>query len=113
MFGLTKPKTDMYIVILNDDLENARVYENLTVLNTDLDMNPYTMTNFFSRNKGQFYKRGKLTVIKTPLIDRSFVKALNDGEDDLSKYKLDIEQKKEVEKRKKVLKEGKEILWAI
>ena len=68
----------MYIVILNDDLENARIYENLTVLNTDLDMNQYTLTNFFSRNKGQFYKRGRLTVIKTPLIDRKFVKALND-----------------------------------
>ena len=103
----------MYIVILNDDLENARVYENLTVLNTDLDMNPYTMTNFFSRNKGQFYKRGKLTVIKTPLIDRKFIKALHDSESSASKYKLDLERKKEVEKRKSNLVKGKEISWSI
>ncbi|MCK5782466.1 MAG: hypothetical protein KAH10_07725 [Flavobacteriales bacterium] len=103
----------MYIVIRNNDIENARIYENLTVLNTDLDMNPYTLTNFFSRNKGQFYKRGKLTVIKTPLIDRSFVKALNDTENPVSKYKLDLEQKKEIARRKKDLINGKEILWAI
>jgi hypothetical protein len=104
----------MYIVILNDDLENARIYENLAVLNTDLDMNPYTMTNFFSRNKGQFYKRGKLTVIKTPLIDRAFLLALNDDKNIVSpSYKLDKDQKLEVVKRKKSVKKGKEISWTI
>ena len=45
----TKP--NIYLVIPNDDLEDARVHENLNVLNADLDMNPYTMTNFFLETK--------------------------------------------------------------
>lgn len=104
----------MYIVVLNNDLENARIYENLTVLNTDLDMNPYTMTNFFSRNKGMFYKRGKLTVIRTGITDRNFLKALyNNGDEKSLISKLDKDQRLELAKRKEEHLEGKEVLWTI
>ena len=103
----------MYVAILNNEVEGVRIYENLAVLNADLDMNPYTLTNFFSRNKGEVYKRGRLTVVKTPLIDRKFIKALYDTDKSVKSYKLNQEQRTEVLKRKKDITETKDISWSI
>ncbi|MCK5824358.1 MAG: hypothetical protein KAG96_03010 [Ichthyobacteriaceae bacterium] len=103
----------MYIVIIDNILEEARVYENLTVLTTDLDINSWTLTNFFSRNKGIFYSRGSLTVIKAPVIDRKFLKALHDKSSDVSGFKLNKDQRDLLELRRNKEDTTKKIEWAV
>jgi|GEM_PF-5209634 len=101
----------MYIAILDNNIEEARIYENLTVLNTDLKLKAHTLANFFSRNKGKFYKRGNLTVIKSPVINRRFLMALSEEKYNPKVHKLDKIQKEELEFRKEQQKLKKELSW--